>query len=175
MEGANLYGACLRTVDLSGADLRHSDLSYTDLRYANLRNAKLHYTSLYNANLNYADLTGAVLYGIKLTGANKSIEFRNGKMLSEPLIGYKKCQGGVIVTLEIPRGAIVFSIGGNKCRTNMAKVVAIDGANKAISFYNDMPYYVGDEITIWDFCCEYNAECASGIHFFIDRKDAEAY
>jgi hypothetical protein len=38
-----------------------------------------------------------------------------------------------------------------------------------------MSYYVGDEITIYDFNCEYNMECAEGIHFFMTREEAENY
>ena len=34
-------------------------------------------------------------------------------------------QDEVIVTLEIPRGAIVFSINGYKCRTNKAKMFSL--------------------------------------------------
>ena len=81
----------------------------------------------------------------------------------------------MIVTLEIPRGAIVFSINGNKCRTNKAKVIAIDGATRAISMRKYMSYYVGDEFTIYDFNCEYNAECGKGIHFFMTREKAKDY
>lgn len=121
-------------------------------------------------------LIGANLAGAKLNGAKGSlIEYRKGKMLTEDIVGYKKCCDGVIVTLRIPRGAIVFSINGYKCRTNKAKVIAIDGVTRAISRYKYMSYYVGDEFTIYDFNCEYNIECSTGIHFFMNKKDAELY
>ena len=103
------------------------------------------------------------------------IEYRKGKVLTDKIIGYKKCEKNVIVTLEIPRGAIVFSISGRKCRTNKAKVVAIDGADRAISTYKYMSYYVGDEFTVYNFNCEYSEECAQGIHFFMTREEAENY
>lgn len=87
----------------------------------------------------------------------------------------KKCRGGVIVKLLIPRGAIVFSINGRKCRTNKAKVFEIEGATKAISQHKYMSYYVGDEFTVYDFNCEYNVECAPGIHFFMTREKVMNY
>lgn len=67
------------------------------------------------------------------------------------------------------------SINGYKCRTNKAKVIDIDGATRAISTYTYMSYYVGDEFTIYDFDCEYNIEYSTGIHFFMNKKDAILY
>ena len=81
----------------------------------------------------------------------------------------------VIVTLKIPRGAIVFSINGSKCRTNRAKVIAIEGADRAYSTYKYMSYYVGDEFNVYNFNCEYNTECGAGIHFFMTREEAFNY
>ena len=135
---------------------------------------------LCDADLYGADLRGANLYGANLRGANAPlIEYRTGKMLTEDIIGYKKCEDDdgcpVIVTLRIPRGSIVFSINGGKCRTNHAIVEAIDGVDRAYSTYKYMSYYVGDKFTIYDFNCEYNTECASGIHFFMTREKAENY
>ena len=103
------------------------------------------------------------------------MEYRKGKILTKDIIGYKKCMNDVIVTLLIPRGAIVFSVNGGKCRTNRAKVIAIDGADRAYSIYKYMTYYVGDEFNIYDFDLQYNEECAPGIHFFMTRSEAENY
>ena len=128
-----------------------------------------------------ADLYGADLQGVNLCNAHLDdakgnlIDYRRGKIVTEDIKGYKKCEHGIIVTLLIPRGAIVFSINGNKCRTNKAKVIAIDGADVAYSTYNGMSYHVGDEFTIYDFNCEYNIECGAGIHFFMTREEAENY
>lgn len=171
LSGANLNDANLRGADLSHADLSNADLSYTNLSDANLRDANLSHANLSGAILDDANLSGADLSGAKGT----LIEFRKGKMLTEDIIGYKKCRGGVIVKLLIPRGAIVFSINGRKCRTNKAKVLEIEGATKAISQHKYMSYYVGDEFTVYNFNCEYNVECAPGIHFFMTRKEAMNY
>lgn len=168
---ADLSCADLRYANLSGAnlinaDLRHANLRYADLRYADLRYAKLGGADLINANLGGADLTGA---------KGDLIEYRTGKVLTDDIIGFKKCKNDVIVKLLIPRGAIVFSINGNKCRTNKAKVLEIEGADRAISNYKYMSYYVGDEITVYNFDCIYNKECSTGIHFFMTREEAVRY
>jgi hypothetical protein len=173
---ADLYNTDLVCADLSTANLNGAVLDYADLTNANLANANLTNANLIGANLDKTNLIGANLMDARLDDAKGSlIEYRKGKILTEDIIGYKKCKDGVIVTLRIPRGAIVFSINGYKCRTNKAKVVAIDGATRAISRYKYMSYYVGDEFTIYNFDCEYNVECGTGIHFFMNREDAIAY
>lgn len=171
----------LSFANLTNANLEAANLYHANLECANLKNADLNRANLVGADLREADLTGVDLVGANLAdtrlyGAKGSlIEYRKGKILTEDIIGYKKCRCGVIVTLCIPRGAIVFSINGHKCRTNKAKVVAIDGGTRAISVHKYMSYYVGDEFTIYNFNCEYNIECGEGIHFFMNRKDAELY
>ena len=162
--------------DVEGWEDMRADLNYADLSGANLSNANLNYANLSNADLSNANLSGANLNYADLSGAKGAlIEFRKGKMLTEDVIGYKKCRDDVIVKLLIPRGAIVFSINGNKCRTNKAKVLEIEGATRAISQHKYMSYYVGDEFTVYDFNCEYNVECAPGIHFFMTKEEAVNY
>ena len=182
LRNADLSYANLRSVNLRNADLNYANLSDANLCDADLCGAGLRGTDLCDANLRYANLRGADLRGANLRGVElwcgtegNLMEYRRGKILSENVIGYKKCRDNVIVTLEIPRGAIVFSINGTKCRTNKAKVLEIGGANRAYSQQKYVSYYVGDEITIYNFNCEYNVECAEGIHFFMTRKEAEEY
>lgn len=197
---ADLKCADLTGADLTGVNLRDADLQGANLYIANLYNANLQYASLVGANLYgaylccdlwCADLRGANLYAANLRGADLKdadltgtslfsmeepySEYQKGKLLTRDIIGYKKCRDNIIVTLLIPRGSIVFSINGKKCRTNHAKVIAIDGSDRAISKWRYMSYYVGDEITVYDFNCEYNKECAQGIHFFLTREEAENY
>ena len=192
LNSADLSGADLRGADLKGADLNDADLRYADLRGANLNSADLsdailNYANLSGANLRYAnlrcaylrgaDLRGADLKGADLKGADldKEEQIRKGVKLSNSITGWKKCKGGVIVKLEIPRGAIVFSINNGKCRTDKAIVKEIFGADRAFSMHKYFSYYVGDKIEVYNFNCEYNTECAEGIHFFRTRKEAENY
>ena len=108
-----------------------------------------------------------------LRGADK---FRLGKVLDEPLTGYKKTEEGVVITAEIPAGAIVFCINGRKCRTNRAKITDMDGHEVLHSSYDSsFEYRLGQEINIKDFNLMYNVECASGFHFFRTKKEAEEY
>lgn len=172
--GANLDNADLRDADLIHAHMQHSCLN-ADLGGANLRSADLCDAILDNAILTNANLQGTMLYNMLYNTKGSLIEYRKGKILTEDIIGYKKCKFNVIVTLLIPRGSIVFSINGHKCRTNRAKVIAIDGADRAYSKYKYMTYYVGDEFNIYDFNLQYNIECAEGIHFFMTRQEAEDY
>ena len=183
LRDANLYNAILYDAILCHSILDRADLSNADLSDANLGECLLRDTNLSNTCFSRANLAHTSMY----SAVGKQMEYRRGKVLTEPLIGYKKCINinhrkdindiirDVIVTLEIPRGAIVFSINGIKLRTNKAKVISIEGADRAFSIHNHMSYYVGDEITIYDFNCQYNIECAEGIHFFLTREEAENY
>lgn len=178
---ANIEYANLNFSNLKNAYLRYANLKGADLKNAYLKNADLRHTNLKGAEFNYSNLVNAFLDGAK----GNLIEYRKGKILTEDIIGYKICDKGtlgvelaknkVIVTLKIPRGAIVFSINGSKCRTNRAKVIAIKGADRAYSTFNNMSYYVGDEFNIYNFNCEYNTECAEGIHFFMTLGEALNY
>lgn len=159
--------------DCEGWEDMRANLCGADLCDANLHDADLHCANLRDANLCGADLRGANLYGANLYGANK---FRLGKVLDKPLTGYKITKEGVVITAEIPAGAIVFSINGSKCRTNRAKITDMDGHEVLHSQYdNTFEYRLGQEINIKDFNLMYNVECASGFHFFMTRKEAKEY
>ena len=140
---------------------------------ANLERAILEAANLNGANLERANLEGANLYGANLEAAERK---RLGRILTEPLTGYKKTNEGVVITAEIPTGAIVFCINGKKCRTNRAKITDMDGHEVLHSQYDlNFEYRLGQEIEIQDFNLMYNVECASGFHFFENREDAENY
>ena len=165
--------------NLSGTDLRGVDLSYVDLSYADLHGANLSGTDLHDTDLSYANLYGADLYGANLSCANISKalldekeQFRKGVILEKPMRGYKKLSCGSICVLSIPKGAIVFSINGSKCRTNKAKVLEGGGVS---CYDNEFTYEKGKTYEIKDFDLAYNEECSTGIHFFKTRKEAEEY
>ena len=165
---ANLDSKYLSGLDLNGADLSEANLSGANLSLANLSGANLSGANLSRANLSRANLSEA-----NLSEADK---FRLGKVLYEPLTGYKKTKEGVVITAEIPAGAIVFCINGSKCRANRAKITDMDGHEVLHSSYdNSFEYRLGQEIEIKDFNLMYNVECASGFHFLRTRKEAENY
>ena len=178
LHGADLSDADLRGSDLHGANLRDADLHGSDLRSANFRDADLSWTNLRDADLRSANLRGANLSDANLSSSklSEADKFRLGKVLDEPLTGYKKTQEGVVITAEIPAGAVVFCINGIKCRTNKAKITDMAGHDVLHSQYdNNFEYRLGQEIEIKDFNLMYNEECASGFHFFRTRKEAEEY
>ena len=178
LSSANLNGADLIGANLNGTNLIKADLSGANLSWANLSEANLSRANLYGANLNGANLSRANLYGANLNGANLSWaeRFRLGMVVDEPLMGYKKTDEGVVITAEIPAGAIVFCINGSKCRTNRAKITDM-GVHEVLhsQYDNTFEYRLGQEINIKDFNLMYNVECASGFHFFRTRKEAEEY
>ena len=179
---ADMSYADMRGVDMSGANMRGANISYANMSYANMSYAKVRSANMRDANMCYANMRSVDMIGVDLNNANmccakvRSVDrLRKGIKLSEPIIGWKKCKNDVLVKLEIPRGAIIFSINNNKCRTDKAKVLEIIGGDRAYSNYKFFSYYVGDVIEIFDFNCEYNVECAKGIHFFKTREEAENY
>ena len=185
---ADLRGANLCEADLCFANLRCANLTDANLYNSNLRGANLYRADLYGAYLRRvylcdADLRGANLSGADLTGADlryanfdDSERIRFGLILTEPMKGYKKCRDGVIVELEIPAGAVVFSINNTKCRTNIAKVIAISEGDVAYSLCDEFfAYRVGEVVKPDIFNMMYNVECSSGIHFFRTRAEAENY
>jgi hypothetical protein len=155
---SSLSGAYLRGADLRDADLRGADLRDADLRGADLRDADLH---------------GAVLRGAK--GLSRFVVAGEGD-----IVGYKKLARGAIATLVIPSAARrVNKLGSRKCRAEWAVVTKVEGArgDVACSAYDPtFIYSVGDTVRPREpFNDDIREECASGIHFFITRQEAEDY
>jgi len=126
-----------------------------------------------------ADLSGANLSEANLSKAkNTEISIARTRIIPEgDVIGWKKCNGGVMVKLLIPANAKRSNATGRKCRAEFAKVLEIIGAESASSQHDpNFVYKVGDVVKPTEpFNEEWNNECASGIHFFITRIEAEAY
>ena len=96
-------------------------------------------------------------------------------------IGYKKCRDGRIVQLEVPEDAKRSSAYRRKCRCSKAKVLNIwtwkgEEAEYAVSFFDTgFIYHKGETIEAEHFDDDRFKECSFGIHFFMTRKEAEAY
>ena len=166
--GADLSGA-----DLSGANLRSANLIGADLIGANLRSADLSGADLSGANLRGANLIGADLIGAK--GAEYTIA--KTRILPEgDLIGWKKCDGGVIVRLRIPVDAPRSHAFGRKCRAAYVDVLDVYGAEVGISQHDGTTEYrVGQRVACDKWDDNWHEECSGGIHFFITRIEAENY
>jgi hypothetical protein len=180
---ANLYGADLSRANLSDADLSGADLSGANLYGANLSGANLSRADLSGANLSRADLSGANLYGANLYCANLSralnytLSIARTRLCPEgDLIGWKLCQGNILVKLLIPKEAKRNNATGRKCRAEYADVLEIIGADKAYSGHDEnFVYEVGKRVIPSAYDEDFLNECSSGIHFFITKEEAEAY
>ena len=152
--GVNLSGADLSEANLSGADLRGADLSGADLS---------------EANLSEADLRG--VKEIPALAAAQTNITPEGQ-----IVGWKKCQVGVIVKLSIPAEARRSNATGRKCRAEFADVTEVFGGELGISSHDEKTEYrVGQRVICDKWCDDRWQECAGGIHFFLTREEAEAY
>ncbi len=142
------------------------------------------------ANLIGSNLIGSNLIGSNLSGANLSDAYLRGAYLSDAkgadlaiartrivgegqLIGWKKCRDGAIVKLSIPADAKRSHAFGRKCRAEFADVLEVFG-DKAISMHDgNTEYIAGQRVTPDAWCDDWTQECASGIHFYISRIEAE--
>ena len=184
LRGANLCDADLRGANLYGADLCDADLCGAYLCGAYLCGAYLRDANLRGADLRDADLRDAYLCGANLCDAN--LCDAKGCYLSCPtegsFIGWKKASGH-IVKLRIPEDARRSSATGHKCRCDKAYVMEIqnmDGTKATEDTVRsdhdkNFVYTVGATVEVPDFDDNRWSECAPGIHFFIDRREAVEY
>ena len=185
LEEAVRAGANLGDANLRGANLRGTDLGDANLGDANLRGANLGGANLRGANLRGADLGGAYLGGANLGDAkNAELAIAQTRIIPDagPIIGWKKCRDGRIVQLRIPAKAKRSHASGRKCRSDRARVLAIfnsDGtpATEAVSLRDLSFRYVVGETVVPQVPFDDNPwnECASGIHWYITRLEAEAH
>ena len=181
LSGADLSRADLPRADLSGADLSGADLSRADLSRADLSRADLSRANLSGADLSRADLPRANLSGADLSRANlkdaknASLTIARTRILPEgDLIGWKKCEGGVLVKLRIPEAAKRSHAFGRKCRAEFADVLEVIGAEVGISQHDGRTAYrAGERVTANGWDENWQQECSTGIHFYITREEAE--
>ena len=181
--GAIKSGAGLSGADLSGAGLSGADLSSANLYRANLYRANLSGANLCRAGLSGADLSGANLSGADLYRAkNAELVIAATRILPDgQIIGWKKLLGGLIAKLQIPESAKRSHAFGRKCRASEALVLEIWNKDKQVdcgfsTHDQHFKYEVGKIVMPKEpFSDDWQNECASGIHFFITRLEAENY
>ena len=97
------------------------------------------------------------------------------------IIGWKKLRGGLIAKLQIPEDAKRSHAFGRKCRASEVLVLEIWDKEKQVNYgfsthETTFKYEVGKTVTPREpFSDDWQNECASGIHFFITRIEAENY
>ena len=182
LKGADLKGANLIDADLIGANLRDADLIDADLKGADLSGADLKGANLKGADLKGADLKGADLKGANLKGA-KEIPYVPMACPSDgAFIGWKKVCGNLI-KLEIPEDARRCSATSRRCRCDKAKVLSVwnmrleEEVSEVVNHaYNQNTLYkVGEMVYPDSFDEDRWDECSHGIHFFINKQDANNY
>lgn len=113
-----------------------------------------------------------------LSGAeNAALVIARTRILPEgDIIGWKKCQDGVIAKLLIPAAAKRSHAFGRKCRAEYVDCLELFGGDKGISLHDGKTEYVaGQRVTPDAFDEKWQDECSSGIHFYITRAEAEAH
>ena len=165
----DLRGEDLRDADLNCSDLRDADLNCSDLRDADLRDADLR-----DADLRYANLRD-IKYNFGTEGYNIACPEKGS------FIAYKKANG-CLVELLILEDSKRSSATTMKCRCDKAKVLEIEdivtGENinsVASSHDSNFIYEVGKIVKVDNFNEDRWDECASGIHFFMNRENAINY
>ena len=180
LEEAVKASANLRDAYLGGANLRGAYLGGANLGGANLSDANLSDANLSDAYLRDAYLRDAYLGGAK----NAELAIAQTRIIPDagPIIGWKKCRDERIVQLRIPAKAKRSHASGRKCRSDRARVLAIfnsDGtpATEAVSLRDLNFRYVVGETVVPQVPFDDNPwnECASGIHWYITRLEAEAH
>lgn len=189
---ANLCGADLSRAILCGANLFGSNLTGALLYGANLCGASLQAAIFYGADFSKANFCEANLYGTDLSNSviRDAMFIEVNQMPYIPMacpdtgsfVAWKKA-GKYIVKLLIPEDAKRSSANGRKCRASKAKVLEIQDINGGKAATNWVPsnfdggfiYEVGQEVTVPNFEKNRFVECAPGIHFFINRQEAEDY
>lgn len=175
LDCADLYNSNLRGASLFGASLISSNLvcanfNGADIRYADFQNARVIHTNLQNASLESASNVPQIPMACPDEGS---------------FIGWKAVTDGVktyIVKMSIPEEARRSSGTTRKCRAEFVDVLDIydlDTGEKVDSIFNTneatAEYIVGQRTYAdrWDED-RFN-ECSHGIHFFINRMEAESY
>lgn len=171
--GSMFCNADIRTTSfiksiLTAAVFTNATCSTVDFRYSLCTNANFKQANIIKTNFEHANIHNAYF--------DEKESARYGRILKEPLIGYKKTFENVVITAEIPVGAIVFSINNSKCRANKAKIIDMNGYTLLHARFNpDYRYTLGQQIEIVDFDMSYNVECGAGFHFFKTYDEAIAY
>ena len=178
LNGASLNGASLDGASLNGAWLIGASLIGAWLDGASLNRASLNGASLDGASLNRASLIGASLNDAWLDGAKGAdlVIARTRILPQGSIIGWKKCNGGVLVKLRVPEEAKRSHAFGRKCRAEFVDVLEVIGGEEGISKHDGKTAYrVGERVHCDKWESDWQKECAGGIHFYITREEAEAH
>lgn len=189
LSGMNLSCIDFTNADLNNAYLRDADLSYANMSGTILHNANLSNTLLINTNLYHADLTSANISGANMVGANIELTFLDKIIYNHRTTGFANCPegdligwkiiNGILIKLLIPKEAKRSRATTNKCRCEFAQVLEFIGTNEKSICYDycgHITTYTIGNVVYPDSFDSYRWNSKShGIHFFMDRIEAETY
>lgn len=190
LDGAVFRRCCVIDADMRNANMRSvkaedSDFSRCMFGAANLDDAVFRNSTLAGSSFVVASMRGVVLDRSDVQFANfggarfPGVGMRVGTILRRKMRGWKVSLEGIVFEVEIPKGSVVFSINGGKCRSNIGKIVKFPkGSPKVLHsiFFRDfITYREGQTVEVPDFCLQYNVECGEGFHFFRTKREAEAF
>jgi hypothetical protein len=173
-------GLDLSNINFYGADLEGSLFSRAKLNKTNFSRAFLAGSDFRNTNIKNAILSNAngITYCKFSRRGKKYIVSKHFAVPKGKLVGYKKIQNicrdkNVICTLEIPAKAKRIKTLAGKCRAEYAIVRKGNG----YSFYQNSFIYKEGSVVKPEkkFNDDSFVECASGIHFFLTKKEAQDY
>ena len=201
----DLTGWDLHHMDFSLSSFQNVKLEHVNFENSSVENALFDGNSLYGANFQNADMKtaafrecdmrtcnikGANLYGAVLEHAKlddiQSDEatqwFRMCCPETGPILGYKKCVNDRVVQLLIPADAKRTSATLPSCRCNKAKVLTIKNFDETEEFEEawslvdeNFVYRKGQWVEVKDFNEDRWMDSTTGIHFWMDRKQALGY
>lgn len=195
MKGKDFHQARFENVDFS-----HADLAGTNFYNCLFKNCDFSYANLTNVDFKGADLRGCDLHGADISGANMNHSMLENANLDNiksdqntkffrmycpekgAFLGYKKCFNSLIVKLLIPADARRTSATETSCRCDKAKVMEIEDMytgehyDEAISYVDEnFIYRRGHYVVAKNFNPNRWVDSTGGIHFWLDRKEAEGY
>ena len=196
----DLSGADLHNMDFTLSSFQNVNLEYVNLKNSSVENAlfdgnSLHGADFQNANMKTAafrecDIRGANLYGAvlehaKLDGIQSDHTtqwFRMHCPETGPILGYKKCVNDRVVQLLIPADAKRTSATLPSCRCSKAKVLSIKSFDETEEFEEawslvdeNFVYRKGQWVEVKDFNEDRWMDSTTGIHFWMERKEALGY
>ena len=182
----DIFSSVFPDCKLNGDDFQYACFSGSQNSFARseLTNCDFEMSTLYNVDFRNTKRTKCQFEYSHIVHClfDEEDNYMLGEILSTPLIGWKICPTDILVELEIPEGAVVYGVDGDKFRTNKVKVNNITNIKtgeqvKSVSseWDNDFIYMNGQDINFRNFDLNPTVVCSKGIHFFKTKEEALDY
>ena len=170
-------------------NLGHSEFNTTKLSNTYFYCSDMSQSSMYNCSVTDVDSDSCTYVGSEIDGTDINVPSHVpdtgsfvGLKKARTYTGFSELDKYYIVKLIIPENAKRSNAGRDKCRANIAYVDDIqdmEGNSVDIVVYSmwddKFAYKRGETVEVKYFYDDRLMECASGIHFFLNRNDAVNY